>query len=182
MVKQNSSGQDYTNATDGFTIGGGITERILTVTGGNPTITASGTNVYTMPAATDTLLGRASVDTLTNKTISSASNTFAFGVNSQTNAGTAGGTMYYINLGGIKMLWGQTAAKPVTTAAGYTVTFPSSFFLSIQSLNATVSNNSGVANIYASIDTVTTTSCRLIITDTAGTATNATISFSIIGT
>jgi hypothetical protein len=69
MVKQNSSGQDYTNATDGFTIGGGITERILTVTGGNPTITASGTNVYTMPAATDTLLGRASTDVVTNKTI-----------------------------------------------------------------------------------------------------------------
>jgi hypothetical protein len=80
MVKQNSSGQDYTNATDGFTIGGGTTERILTVTGGNPTITASGTNVYTMPSATDTLVGRASTDVLTNKNLNSSTNTFLSGM------------------------------------------------------------------------------------------------------
>jgi len=40
----------------------------LAVTG-TVTITGSGSNTYTMPSATDTLVGRASTDTLTNKTL-----------------------------------------------------------------------------------------------------------------
>lgn len=91
----NSSNQDYSNASDGFTLGGGTTKRTLTVTGGNATITASGTNVYTMPAATDTLVGRASTDTLTNKTIDAAgtgnsvTNVTTLSTRKQTNATNA---------------------------------------------------------------------------------------------
>ena len=52
-------------------------------------------------------------------------------VSSQTNAGTAGGTMYYINLGGIKLLWGTTnALANVSGVNSYGLTFPSGFFSS----------------------------------------------------
>lgn len=55
MVTQNPSGQVYTNNADGFTLGGGTTERDLVVTGANVTLTGSGTNTYTFPASTSTL-------------------------------------------------------------------------------------------------------------------------------
>ena len=71
-MTQNAANQDYTNNSDGFTIGGGTTERKLTLTGANITLTGSGSNTYTYPAASDTLVGRASTDTLTNKTINAS--------------------------------------------------------------------------------------------------------------
>jgi len=40
--KRNSAGQDYTNNPDGFTLGGGTTQRDLTLSGGNIVISASG--------------------------------------------------------------------------------------------------------------------------------------------
>lgn len=71
MATNNSSGQQYSNQSDGFKLAGGTTKRQLAVTGADVTLTGSGANVYTMPAATDTLVGRASTDTLTNKTLTS---------------------------------------------------------------------------------------------------------------
>lgn len=105
-------------------------------------------------------------------------------VSSQTNAGTAGGTFYYINLGGIKMLWGQTAAisTPANGGAAGVVNFPASFFTTIQQIMAASSNNSGSANIYGSVDTVSTSSCRIVATNTSASATNATLSLFVIGT
>lgn len=69
MAQNNGANQDFTNNSDGYTLGGGTTERKLTVTGADMTLTGSGTNVFTFPGATDTLVGRASIDTLTNKTM-----------------------------------------------------------------------------------------------------------------
>lgn len=74
MARNNSSNQDYTNNADGAQIEGGTVKRILKWIGANITLTGSGTNTYTMPSATDTLVGRDSVDTLTNKTISGTTN------------------------------------------------------------------------------------------------------------
>ena len=75
-MTQNSNNQDYSNETDGFILGGGTTKRDLTVTGADITLTGSGANTYTFPASTDTLVGRDSTDTLTNKTLTSGTNTF----------------------------------------------------------------------------------------------------------
>lgn len=60
---------------------------------------------------------------------------FSGQVTTYTNPGTAGGTssFFYINLGGIKLLWGTTAAVSVGTGGTTsTVTLPTSFFSSIQ--------------------------------------------------
>ena len=76
MVRQNSNNQDYTNNADGFALGGGATKRKLTLTGGDVTLTGSGSNTHTFPSASDTLVGRNSTDTLTNKNLTSGTNTF----------------------------------------------------------------------------------------------------------
>lgn len=74
-MTNNSSNQDFTNNTDGFTLGGGTTKRKITVTNGDVTVTGGGSNDYTMPVASDTLVGRSSTDNLTNKTIDGNLNT-----------------------------------------------------------------------------------------------------------
>lgn len=75
MAKNNSSNQDYSNEADGFKLAGGTTKRTLTVTGADVGITGSGTNTQTFPSSSQTLVGRTSADTLTNKTIDGDDNT-----------------------------------------------------------------------------------------------------------
>jgi len=55
MAKKNSINLSATANADGFDISGGTTERTLTVTGGNATITGGGSAVITFPSATGTL-------------------------------------------------------------------------------------------------------------------------------
>lgn len=71
MPTQNASNQEYTNNADGFTLSGGTTKRDLIVTGADITLTGSGSNTYTYPSSSDTLVGRTSTDTLTNKWVQS---------------------------------------------------------------------------------------------------------------
>lgn len=85
MATTNAAGQEYSNESDGFKLAGGGTKRQLTVTGANVTLNGSGSNTYTFPASTDTLVGRSSTDSLANKTISLASNTLP-GTTTQFNA------------------------------------------------------------------------------------------------
>jgi hypothetical protein len=72
---------------------------------------------------------------------------------SQTNVGSAGGTIYYANLGGIKMAWGNTGSLTASGASpavsAYTITWPTSFFTTVQS--ATLSFASGTVSNSASI-------------------------------
>lgn len=69
MGKNSPINMEATNNSDGGQFGGGITRRLLKWLGADITLTGSGTNVFTFPSATDTLVGRASTDTLTNKTL-----------------------------------------------------------------------------------------------------------------
>lgn len=69
MTTNNSSNQVFTNNTDGFTLGGGTTERDLTLTGGNVTVAGSGSNVYTFPNATSSLAALGLAQTFTAQQI-----------------------------------------------------------------------------------------------------------------
>jgi hypothetical protein len=104
------------------------------------------------------------------------------GVQSQTNTGGAGGTMYYINLGGLKILWGQTAGI-VATAAGpqYTVTFPASFFSTIQTATVSVNSLNTVSNQNPNWITISATTGN-IIAYAASTTTAQIYGYCIIGT
>jgi hypothetical protein len=55
MAKTNSSGEDFSILTDGFSLGGGTTPRKITVTGADINITGSGTAVITFPSTSSTL-------------------------------------------------------------------------------------------------------------------------------
>ena len=80
------------------------------------------------------------------------SSIFSGQVISYSNGGSGGGTFYYINLGGVKLLWGLTATQSFNT--GYNaaiINMPASFFstitFAIGNLAGTASgqNNVGVA-------------------------------------
>lgn len=75
MTTTNAAGQVFTNNADGFLIGGGATERDLTVTGANIIVTGSGANTYTYPASTSTLAALGLAQTFT------ALQTFSGGAN-----------------------------------------------------------------------------------------------------
>jgi hypothetical protein len=80
---------------------------------------------------------------------------FSGQVTSYVNAGTAGGTFYYINLGGIKLLWGITSA--VATGTSYGITMPAGFFNTIQAAMLTAGVAAGTAAAYGSIASQSTT-------------------------
>src|ERR1700752_1911221 len=65
MVTQNAINSKFINNADGFSLGGGTTSRSLVLTGADVTVTGSGTNTYTFPSTTDTLMGLASAQTVT---------------------------------------------------------------------------------------------------------------------
>jgi len=65
MATKNGAGQVFTNNADGFLIGGGTTERDLTLTGGNVTLTGSGSAVITFPSSTSTLAALGIAQTFT---------------------------------------------------------------------------------------------------------------------
>lgn len=102
-------------------------------------------------------------------------------VQSQANAGTAGGTMYYINLGGLKMLWctGANVATSVTPTA-YVFTLPTGFFTTIQSADASAINPATSLAQYANVASLNTTTITCNVTSSL-TGTSG-INIMIIGT
>lgn len=150
MVTINPASQIYVNNADGFTLGGGTTERDLIVTGANITLTGSGTNAYTFPASADTLVGRASTDTLTNKTITSGTysgtSVFTGKINTYNNIATVGQGVPSIY--GIGRATAQVAAN--ASVATYTVgAADGSFIISANVLvTASVTNSFTVTCTY----------------------------------
>lgn len=88
-MAQNSTDQDYTNNADGWTLGGGTTERKLIVTGADITLTGSGTNVYTFPGGTATLARTDAAQTFTGTQTTSLVVQTPETITVSSNAGTA---------------------------------------------------------------------------------------------
>lgn len=138
-------------------------------TGNAPTLSATGT---------DTNIGI----TLAGKGTGSLnlSSLLSNGITSYTNGGSAGGTFYYINLGGIKLLWGITGS--INTGSGGVINYPASFFTSSpQSISSSLYNVAGTADIYLSIATPSSSSCTVNTVAGAG-AGSCTVSLIAIGT
>ncbi len=76
MAKNNAANQDFTNNADGWDLSGGTTPRKLTLSGGDVSISGSGSAVFSFPASTSTLATLALTETFTNKDISNANNTY----------------------------------------------------------------------------------------------------------
>lgn len=122
--------------------------------------TVYGVSVTTGVIASAALLNTVNTAALQNNAVLSGklglSNGFTGGVASQANAGSGGGTMYYINLGGLKMLWMVTAGTTASTT--YQVTFPTSFFTTIQSITlGPIGSGGTTTGVYVITGTVSNT-------------------------
>src|ERR1035437_7721428 len=113
MAKQTSVNLGITNNADGFDISGGTTKRKITVTGGDIALSSGGANTFTFPAATDTLVGRTSVDTLINKQITGDA---TYGVKNASLNTTAG------EIGAAWLAYTPTGPTNTTLTGRYTVT------------------------------------------------------------
>lgn len=106
-------------------------------------------------------------------------------VQTQVNAGTAGGTMSYVNLGGIKLLWIKTANKTVNANADttYTFTLPTSFFTTTSANFTSVEGNTGSDLIVPFFQVATTTvTATVALREAANVGGTAAINLLIIGT
>ena len=107
---------------------------------------------------------------------------FSGQVSSQANAGTAGGTMRYINLGGIKLLWCISANQNAgATGLTYTFTLPTSFFSTVTMAQATSMNQTALGEQYANVVSASVATVTVRITSPGGAATSG-ISLLVIGT
>lgn len=90
----------------------------------------------------------------------------------QVNSGSAGGNIWYIDLGTIREAWGLTASiNTSTSTAGKIITFPVGFFTTIQAVLVSPTNMSSTGNQYAAIAGYTTTDMTIYIYTVAGTGT-----------
>lgn len=137
MAKSNSVNLDITPNADGYSIAGGTTPRTLTLTAGNVTLSAGGSNTYTLPAATGTLVSRDSTDTLTNKTIDASTNTI-------TNLGYGGYAQSTSNFS-----TSNTSATQITGVSVTVTSLGTSKRLKITLMAGTVYNSS--ANVAARV-------------------------------
>ena len=97
--------------TGALTIAGGMTATTYnghTFTTGSSTFTGTAAQTYTFPSATDTLVGRASTDTLTNKTLTSPVITTPQSV--ITGSGLTAGSAYYMSSGGLALAKGDLSS------------------------------------------------------------------------
>lgn len=93
-------------------------------------------------------------------------------VTSYSNAGSAGGTFYYMNLGGIKYLWGAGSSAGLSGSAPQTntstVTLPGSFFTTIQTAQTTLVNPVATDYIWVYLDSITAVTATVRINSSSG--------------
>ena len=135
-------------------------------------------------------------NTITNAQIAPGGINFAnllttiFGgqVTSYTSTGQGGGTGYYINLGGIKLVWGTQGSAVIgsipanSTTAAQTVSYPAGFFTTVQFSNVMLSYTGTAAQQYISGSAISTNGTLYFITNTTAAVVQAGISWLAIGT
>jgi hypothetical protein len=119
----------------------------------------SNTTGHQVPNAADAFLALTSQSTGKVDFAALLNTIFSGQVQSQANAGSAGGTIYYVNLGGIKLAWGvsNSGLTMSTTGVTYGFTLPTSFFSSVQAalvsavpgVDGRVNSNIGAASASA---------------------------------
>ena len=163
MAKNSAVNLDITNNADGFDISGGTTKRKITITGVNITLNSTqfilGSNTYTMPSSTDTIVGRSSTDTLTNKTLTSpiinvgsdATGDMYYRDSSGNFTRIAVGTNgQYLSSDGTKPVWGGLSVHSQNTDTGTT---SSSFQIDSGNTGPKFKNSSGEVQLRNSGDT-----------------------------
>ena len=107
------------------------------------------------------------------------------GVVSYTNTGTAGGTFYYSNFGGVKRLWGVTASKAVSgsgfASASYVINLPSGFFTNLRSIQATSASHTNTQYMFPAVNLASTSAVSFHWIQVNGTNGSCTMFVEIIG-
>lgn len=106
---------------------------------------------------------------------------------SYSNGGTAGGTFKYVNLGGIKILWGLTGGFTISGSsfqqtAGLTLTLPTSFFSTIEYASGDIFNPSASPYLSVIVNSATTTTVTAQVTQSSGTNGSTQVQMLVIGT
>lgn len=148
MATQNSVNTKITNNADGYDQAGGTTPRKLTTTGADVTLTGSGTNVYTFPAATCTLASQTTANTFTS------SNTLAAGTTSLSPLTFQSGTNLTSASAGAMEYDGKVFySTPVASARGVS---PSTMYSIVASAGFALSTAAGVQACFATTGDVWT--------------------------
>jgi len=111
---------------------------------------------------------------------------FSGNITTAANSGTWGGTNYYVNLGGIKLLWGVSDVATVNSGTDkeLTVIFPASFFgtVLIPTVNTISNNVSYGTQLLSTIKSYSTSTNTLSVHNFGGGASgNIKISWLFIG-
>lgn len=116
-----------------------------------------------------------------------AANSFSPGVTSFVNAGSAGGTFYYINLGGLKLLWGLTGSINLGGTSGFqvstalAVTLPVGFFTTIQKIDITVDVVANTSFLFPVLQSKSTSSLSVALGQMNGSNGTASLNIGLIG-
>ena len=132
MAKLLSGTRIYGSATIDTTLSLGTSAIFTGSTSGTTTVIATavaGTTTLTLPAATDTLVGRATTDTLTNKTLTSPTINSATGNNlTLTGTLTAGATTgsygQFLKSTGSGIIWATPGGSTLVSLSDVSITTP----------------------------------------------------------